>query len=109
MLIKRTGPDGTERTRDLNITAEEYADWEANKAPSKEIFTNLSEEDIIFKKYILDVLPVSSKKSKISLINFKILISKSYKVFPYLQPESTGNGYCNTSKNGLNRQCIQPE
>lgn len=48
MLIKRIGPDGTERTRDLNITAEQYADWEANKAPSKEIFTNLSEEDIIF-------------------------------------------------------------
>jgi len=61
------------------------------------------------KKYILDVLPVSSKKSKRSLINFKILIPKSYKVFPYLQPESTSNGYCNTSKNGLNRQCIQPE
>ena len=35
MLIKRIGPDGTERTRDLNITAEQYADWEANKAPWK--------------------------------------------------------------------------
>ena len=48
MLITRTGPDGEERTRDLNITTEQYADWVANKAPSKEIFTNLSEEDIIF-------------------------------------------------------------
>lgn len=48
MLIKRTGPDGEERSRDLNITSEQYADWEANVAPSKEIFTELSEEDILF-------------------------------------------------------------
>ena len=48
MIITRTGPDGEERTRDLNITTEQYADWVANKAPSKEIFTNLSEEDIVF-------------------------------------------------------------
>lgn len=48
MLIKRTGPDGLERSRELNITEDQYKDWEANKAPSKEIFTELSEEDIIF-------------------------------------------------------------
>ena len=48
MLIKRTGPDGKERSREVNITAEQYADWSANVAPSREIFTELSEEDIIF-------------------------------------------------------------
>lgn len=48
MIVTRMGPDGVERQRDLNITAEQYSDWEANKAPSSEIFKNLSKEEILF-------------------------------------------------------------
>lgn len=57
MLIQRMGPDGVMRERDLNITEEQYNIWlnakdtldETNVyVDDKELFKDLSEEDLIF-------------------------------------------------------------
>lgn len=57
MLIQRMGPDGVMRERDLNITEEQYNIWlnakdtldETNVyVEPKDVFKNLSEEDILF-------------------------------------------------------------
>lgn len=57
MLIQRMGPDGVMRERDLNITEEQYNTWlnakdtldETNVyVEPKDVFKNLSEEDILF-------------------------------------------------------------
>lgn len=57
MLIQRMGPDGVMRERDLDITEEQYNIWlnakdtldETNvHVQPKDVFKNLSEEDILF-------------------------------------------------------------
>lgn len=48
MLINRTGPNGEQRSREIDITNEQYRDWLANAKPTPVLLPNLSKEDILF-------------------------------------------------------------
>lgn len=48
MLINRIGPNGEQRSREIDITNEQYRDWLANAKPTPVLLPNLSKEDILF-------------------------------------------------------------